>query len=299
MLIQIKTLRKLGGVFFCLLLPLQLLATSLAHADTVPVGAIAPAPIRFLLTFDDGPSAAQYNNSTEQVLEVLANNRVQNGIKAIFFIQTRAAHGGGTARGRGLMHREWDEGHLLEFHTATPHHSNHRFLTDAEFTDSLHNGIADLTSITGVAPIIVRPPFWSYDQHTFDAYQRVGLAMLLTDLSANDGKIWGVNFSFHKHSNLLAQLNALKQSWLAGELPEVGGVTPIVVTFHDINTYTANHLEVYLQILLQVAGELEMQTAPVAFYNRRDDLQRAALAKTVRDANMKEKLPGFWNWIWD
>jgi peptidoglycan/xylan/chitin deacetylase (PgdA/CDA1 family) len=299
MLIQTKTLLKFRSVFLCLLLPLQLLTTSIAHADSAAVTAAAPAPIRFLLTFDDGPSAAQYNNSTEQVLEVLANNSVQNGIKAIFFIQTRAAHGGGTERGRALMHREWDEGHLLEFHTATPHHSNHRFLSEAEFTDSLHNGIADLTGITGVAPTIVRPPFWSYDQRTFDAYHRVGLAMLLTDLSANDGKIWGVNFSFRKHSNLLAQLNAVKQQWLAGELPVVDGVTPIVVTFHDVNTYTSNHVEVYLQILLQVAGELEMRTASVAFYNQRDDLRRAALAKTVKDATTKEKLPGVWNWVWD
>jgi len=272
------------------------------NGTVAPTPSAAPshaAPIRFLLTFDDGPSGAIYNNSTEQVLDVLANNAVQPGIKALFFIQTRAATGGGTERGHEMMLREWHEGHLLEFHSATPHHSNQRFMSDEELNESLRNGIADLTAITGVAPTIVRPPFWSYDQHTFSAYQHDGLKMLLTDLSADDGKIWGVNFSFHKHSNMLEQLRAIKPLWQAGALPVVDGVTPIVVTFHDVNTYTSNHVEVYLQILLQVAGELNMPTAKVAFYNQRNDIERAALARTVKDGSSKQKLPGLWDWLWD
>lgn len=284
----IKTLLKFCSVFLCLLI----LCIAPAYAEP-------PAPIRFLLTFDDGPSATRHNNSTEQVLDLLANNAVQPGIKALFFIQTRAVNGGGTARGRELMQREWNEGHLLALHTATPHHANHRFLSEEEFKDSLHNGIADLTTITGTVPTIVRPPFWSYDQRTFDTYQSYGLHMLLTDLSANDGKIWGVNFSFHKHSNLLGQLDALKPHWLAGELPVVDGCTPIVVTFHDVNTYTSNHIEVYLQVLLQIADELNIPTAKVAFYNQRDEIERAAIARAVRDGSIKQKLPGLWNWLWN
>jgi len=290
MSLQAKTLPILRSVFFILFLVLRS-AANCAEPD--------PAPIRFLLTFDDGPSGDRYNNSTEQVLDALANNQVQSGIKAIFFIQTRANRGGGTEVGKKLMHREWQEGHLLEFHTSTPHHSNHRFLTEQEFTESLQNGIADLTSVTGVAPDIVRPPFWSYDQRTFATYQKYGLHVLLTDLSANDGKIWGVNFSFHKHSNMLEQLSTLKAHWLAGELPVVDGSTPVIVTFHDVNTYTSNHVEVYLQILLQVAGELNMPTTAVPFYNQRDEIERAALIRTVRDGSVRQKLPGFWNWLWN
>ncbi len=290
-ILQTKTLPKFCSVFFICLF---ILLCGAAHGATA-----APAPIRFLITFDDGPSGDRYNNSTEQVLDVLANNSVQSGIKAIFLIQTRANRGGGTEIGKQLMHREWQEGHLLEFHTSTPHHSNHRYLTDQELAESLDNGIADLTAVTGVAPHIVRPPFWSYDLRTFTAYQKVGLHVLLTDLSANDGKIWGVNFSFHKHSNMQKQLGELKAHWLAGELPVVDGCTPVIVTFHDVNTYTSNHVEVYLQILLQVAGELDMPTATVPFYNRRDDIERAAMARTVVDGSVKQKLPGFWNWLWN
>jgi len=284
---QIKTLPLLCSVFF------MLLCASAAAQGT------APAPLRFLLTFDDGPSADRHNNATEQVLEVLANNAVQPGIKVIFFTQTRAVNGGGTPLGRALMRREWDEGHLLALHTATARHSNHRNLPPDEFEASLQTGVADLTGITGVAPQLVRPPFWSYDLRTFTGYQQHGLHMLLTDLSANDGKIWGVNFSFHKHSNLLHQLTELKPHWLAGELPEVDGATPIVVTFHDVNTYTSNHVEVYLQILLQIAQELDMPTAPLPFYTQRDAIERAAIARTVTDGSSRQKLPGWWDWLWN
>lgn len=257
-----------------------------------------PAPLRFLVTFDDGPSALRFNNTTEQVLEVLASNNVEPGIKAIFFTQTRASNAGASVIGRQLMQREFEEGHLLAFHTATAHHSNHRFLSEAEFEQSLVDGTGDLTAVTGVAPLLVRPPFWNYDLRTFTAYQQHGLHMLLTDLSANDGKIWGVNFNFHKHSNLLKQLTAVRADWLAGKLPVVDGCTPIVVTFHDVNSYTANHVEVYLQILLQVAGELNMPVATPAFYHDRSALERAALARTVQDGSMPQALPGMWNWLW-
>ncbi len=283
-----RMLLGFSSIFFAL----ALLVTPYGAAQTSPV------PIRFLLTFDDGPAANIYNNSTEQVLDVLAHNTVQPGIKAIFFTQTRAVNGGGTAIGRKLMQREWSEGHLLAFHTATPRHSNHRYLTDQELAETLQTGISDLTGITGVAPQLVRPPFWNYDLRTFTAYQQAGLHMLLTDLSANDGKIWGVNFSFHKHSNLLKMLTDFKPHWLAGELPVVDGAVPVIVTFHDVNTYTSNHIEVYLQILLQVASELDMPTTREPFYNQRDAIERAALARTISDGSHREQLPGFWDWLW-
>lgn len=258
----------------------------------------APAPIRFLLSFDDGPSGDRYNNSTEQILDALAHNNVQPGIKVIFFTQTRASNGGGTEAGRKLLRREQDEGHLLEFHTATEHHANHRFLSEEAFEQSLQDGIADLTAITGSAPKLVRPPFWNYDERTLTAYQKHGMRLLLTDLNANDGKIWGVNFSLTKRRNMLKQLTELREQWRAGTLPVVDGNTPVVVTFHDVNTYTANHVEVYLKILLDVADELNMPTAGKPFYDQRADIERAALARTVRDGEVRPRLPGIWDWLW-
>lgn len=272
---------------------------ALAFASDCEAGeAVKPAPIRFLISFDDGPSGDRVNNSTEQVLDALAHNRVQPGIKALFFVQTEALRGGGTDIGRTLLAREQAEGHLIEFHTATPHHTDYTNLGDDELEASLKLGVSDLLTVKGVPPTLVRPPLWHYDARTLAAYQQHGMRLLLTDLSANDGKIWGVNFSFHKHSNLLEQMKALRPDWEGGKLPVVDGVTPIVVTFHDVNTYTSNHVEVYLNILVQVAQELDMPLADKPFYEDRAAVEKAALARTVKDGEVRPRLPGIWNWLW-
>lgn len=258
-----------------------------------------PAPIRFLITFDDGPSGAIKNNPTKKVLDALEHNPIQSGIKAIFFTQTRAARGGGTATGRLLLGREHADGHLLGLHTATSHHANHRFLPPDELELSLKNGVSDLTEASGVAPQIVRPPFWNFDNRTLDAYRRHGLQMLLTDLSANDGVIWGVNWSWHKREGLLKQLTLTREDLIEGNMPVVDGVTPIIVTFHDVNSYTARNVEVYLRILLEGAYELGIPVSTKPFYDDRMELERAALARTVSDVNRQFYLPGIWNWLWN
>ncbi len=284
----------------CLLCGLALVLNVQAEdlAAATPTVASTAAPIRFLLTFDDGPSGSDFANPSAQVLDVLAHNSVQSGIKAIFFVQTRAYRSGATEIGKALLQREHDEGHILAFHTATTSHANHRFLEPAELELALSEGCADLQGYTGSAPKLVRPPFWSYDARTFAAYQAHGLSLLLTDLSANDGKIWGVNFSLSKRRNMLKQLSVVRELWRNGEMPVVDGSTPVVVAFHDLNRYTASVLDDYLQILLEVAKELEMPTASKAFYDQTDALERAALARSVRDAQIKPRLPGLWNWLW-
>ena len=259
----------------------------------------AQAPIRFLLTFDDGPSASGYANPSRSVIADLANNPILPGIKAVFFVQTQASRAGGSARGRKTMEREHAGGHILGFHTATPWHSNHRSLDPEDLERTLSLGTSDIASITGAAPTLVRPPFWNYDKRTFAAYQRHGLHILLTDLSANDGKIWGFNGSPRRRANLLRQLSQVRELIARGELPTVDGVIPVVVTFHDINRYTARHLQEYLQILMDSARATGVRTADQAFYTDREALQRAAMARTVADVNEVVHLPGVWNWVWD
>lgn len=258
----------------------------------------APAPVRFLLTFDDGPAAAASDNPTVHILETLARNPLQDNIKAVFFTQTRAWHGGGTQVGRVLIRREYDEGHVVALHSATTFHSNHRLMSRATLDESMQRGVDDLTAITGVPPTLVRPPFWAYDADTLDSYHSHGMRMLLTDLSANDGKIYGVNFSWHKRSNMLTHLAETRKQWAAGALPAVDGSTPVVVTFHDVNTYTSRHIQEYLEILLDVAHELDVPLAAKPFYDDHAELERAALARTVDDATVKQQLPGLWNWLW-
>jgi peptidoglycan/xylan/chitin deacetylase (PgdA/CDA1 family) len=255
-------------------------------------------PIRFLLTFDDGPSASSFWNPTETVLDSLARNPLQPDIKAVFFVQTRASRAGGSEIGRAVMHHERDAGHILGFHTATPSHTNHRSLDAQELEEALTNGCADIAAITGAPPTLLRPPFWNYDKRTFAAYQQHGLHVLLTDLSANDGKIWGFSASPRRRAHFLRSMSEVRERIALGQLPVVDGVIPVVVTFHDLNRYTARHTREYLQILLDSARETGVKTAEQPFYSDTADLQRAAMARTVRDSSQPVKLPGIWNWIW-
>ena len=122
--------------------------------------------------------------------------------------------------------------------------------------------------------------------------------VLLTDLSANDGKIWGFNASPRRRANMLRQLSEVRERIALGELPTVDGVIPVVVTFHDLNRYTARHAREYLQILLDSAQATGVKTAQKPFYDDQAELQRAAMARTVRDSSQPVTLPGIWNWIW-
>jgi peptidoglycan/xylan/chitin deacetylase (PgdA/CDA1 family) len=235
---------------------------------------VPQAPVRFLLTFDDGPATWSLFDkpSTVRVLETLADNPVQPGIKAIFFVQTRAWNAGGSDAGRALLRREHDEGHLLAVHTGTRgSHESHVYLAGDALDQSLADAKADIASIAGREPGIVRPPFWAYDEATLAAYGRARLAMLLTDLSANDGVVWGVNFSLRKRDNLRTQLARLGR-----DLPVLEGVTPVVVTFHDVNSHTARSLAEYLAILVDEARALGIAVAAKPFYDSRDELERAA-----------------------
>ncbi|MCD5995780.1 polysaccharide deacetylase family protein [Pseudomonas sp. CDFA 602] len=256
-------------------------------------------PVRFLLTFDDGPSASGFYNPTITVLDSLADNPVQPHIKAVFFVQTGATGAGNSDQGRALMHREHEEGHILGFHTATPHHTNHRSLSPEELEQSLTQGSAIMASITGSPTTLLRPPFWNYDKRVFSAYQQHGLHVLLTDLSANDGKIWGYNFSLRRRSNMVSQLSQVRERIAVGALPVVDGVVPVVVTFHDLNRYTARHVREYLQILVDSAEQTGVRLDARPFYDDSTQLQRAAMARTVKDGAEPVQLPGIWNWIWD
>ncbi|MFJ7311611.1 polysaccharide deacetylase family protein [Pseudomonas sp. NPDC098747] len=276
----------------CIAAPIELTAQTETRLKT-------QAPVRFLLTFDDGPSASSFWNPSVTVLDSLKDNPVQPGIKAVFFVQTRSPRAGNSEIGRGIMRREFEEGHVLGFHTATHWHTNHRSLDPKQLEESLINGSADIAAIIGAPPTLLRPPFWNYDKRTFAAYQQHGLQVLLTDLSANDGKIWGFNASPRRRANMLQQLSQVRERIALGEFPTVDGVIPVVVTFHDLNRYTARHMREYLQILLDSAAATGVRLAPKPFYDDRAALEKAALARTVQQSSESVQLPGMWNWIWD
>ncbi|MDI4635493.1 polysaccharide deacetylase family protein [Pelomonas sp. V22] len=273
-----------------------LILVALEGCRSVPRPAPEPAgpPLRFLLTFDDGPSIASKRNPTEQVLRTLGSNPVQPGIKAIFFVQTRASKGGGTPQGRELIRRGLAQGQVLGFHTASPGHSNHLGMESGVLRSSLQLGLADHAEL-GSQPRLVRPPMWAYDDRTLSVYAEFGLRALLTDVTANDGKLIPPYGSPRRRQHMDYQMDLLRPRVLAGELPLVQGVIPVVVTFHDPNPFTAEHLAEYLQILVKSARQQGLRVSEQPFYGQGDDIEAVALARTVAVGQPVQRIPGFWH----
>lgn len=254
--------------------------------------------MRFALTFDDGPSGEERHNPTEIILDALAENPTQKGIKAVFFVMTRYGDGGGTPRGRALLEREHRQGHVLALHDSSSRwHASHRELGDGALDDLLRDGVTDLMALAGRRVELLRPPYWSYDARTLAAYARHGLAMLLTDVSANDGKNWGFRGSPRRRSHMAGELARVHARMMRGEIAAVEGVTPIVVTFHDNNGYTAAHIQEYLQMLVDEARAAGIVLAARPFYDDGPALERAAMSRARDIAHRADMVPAWWRWI--
>lgn len=266
-----------------------------AYADSP---AATPAPVRFVLTFDDGPDGREEDNPTTRILDTLDENAIQKGIKAIFFVQTRSRDGGATARRRALLEREHTQGHVLALHDgSTLGHPNHCKLGDAALEQSLRDGLADLLPIAGRPATLLRPPYWAYDERTLAAYARHDLSILLTDISANDGKVWGYHGSPRRRSHMASEMARVRDRMQRGEIAATDGATPIVVTFHDTNDYTAEHMQEYLQILVDEARGAGLTLAAPPFYEDGAALERAALARARDVAQRAGMVPGAWRWL--
>jgi hypothetical protein len=248
----------------------------LCFSAVVQAGEVSNPPIRFLLTFDDGPSIKTSDNPTLSVLKQLAVNDVQPGIKAVFFVQTRNANGGGSARGKEILRRTHADGHVLGLHSASAHgHASHTGMSAEELHKSLRAGSTDLAEITGKPPALVRPTYWWHNAQTRAAYCANRLTMVLADVKARDGVIHVFNVSFRRRSHLRSELDAVREKILAGEFREVASVIPIVVGFHDVNPFTASHMTEYLHILVEKAREAGLILYKQPFFADAEDIVQA------------------------
>jgi peptidoglycan/xylan/chitin deacetylase (PgdA/CDA1 family) len=251
----------------------------------LPLTPVSSLPVRFLLSFDDGPSGSLDDNTTARVLDTLAHNRWQNGIKAIFFVQTRHPAGGGTPIGQQLMRRIFREGHLLALHTASSlGHINHTQIPLGELDLQLDDGIEDIRHISGDVPAFIRPPFWAYNEATLARYQAHGLTMLLDDITIRDGKVRGYTSNPHVRAHIRADLERAARRVQAGEIPAVSGYIPLVMTMHDTNPTTAHDLESYLGMLLDEARRVGFVVDGTPFISPRAELVRVANARGQRPA---------------
>lgn len=279
-------------------LALASLAPAGCAIDFVPAKEfIAGPPIRFALSFDDGPSGLAVGNPTASILDTLASNPVQNGIKAMFFVQTRS-RGGDTAPGQALLVRERAEGHLVQLHDGSAAgHRSHRSLSDAELEQSLANGMTDLARLPGIAVRLIRPPYWAFDKRTLAAYDRHGLTMLLTDVSANDGKERGYRASPRRYVHMASEMADLRQRLIEKRLPELDGVVPVIAAFHDINDYTAAHMAEYLDMLVRAARAAGIPIADPPFYVDAAALEQAGMRRGVHDPSDQTMVPWWWRWM--
>lgn len=272
----LRRLSSLGLIFALMLSACQ----AVRVASTRPE---AQLPVRFLITFDDGPSGALENNSSALILDTLAQNRWQNGIKAIFFVQTRHRNGGGTAYGRELMQRMLNEGHLLGLHTASERgHINHTQMPLSELEDNLKTGIEDIKMLSGEEPRFIRPPFWSFNAATLSLYEAQGLSMLLDDISIRDGKIHGVTSNPNVRARIHSDLHKVARRIRAGEVPAVAGYIPLVMTMHDTNPTTARDLETYLGMLIEEAQQAGLVVHAQPFISPREELVQIANLRAHR-----------------
>jgi peptidoglycan/xylan/chitin deacetylase (PgdA/CDA1 family) len=246
--------------------------------------------VRFLLTFDDGPSIKQPFNPTLRIMEQLATNDIQPGIKAIFFVQTGHPRGGGTLQGREMMRRMHEEGHLLGLHSVSPRgHIDHTQVSTNELVPSLAGAMEILRDITGAPPLFVRPPFGAYNLTTRCLYRELGLHLLMADIPARDGVIYGYNGSLRRRRHIRQELEVLyRKAQAPGAALEP---VDVVLNFHDVNPYTARHMTEYLHILVEEAHRVGFQVPVHPFLNSRTAITDVALCRCVVNPAVSQEIP--------
>ena len=252
---------------------------SLPDRSTLPAG-MAPPVIRFLLTFDDGPSIKKPYNPTLAIMHQLATNDVQPNIKAMFFVQTGHPRGGGTPEGREVMRALAAEGHLLGIHSVSHRgHVDHRKVPPAELVASLLEAKTILRQITGSDTIFVRPPFGAKNQTTQMIYEELGLHMLLADIRARDGLIYGYKSSMFRRVHIR---NSLIEIWRstckAGKTVEP---LSVILNFHDVNPYTARHMTEYLHIMVDEARRVGFTVPDKPFFDGPQTVAEIALSRCI------------------
>ena len=229
------------------LLAVCLLAFASCRTAPQPLTTASPQ-IRFLLTFDDGPSIRKDYNPTLAIIRQLATNDVQMGIKAIFFVQTEHKKGGGTPEGREIMRYTHEQGHVVGIHSTSPRgHISHVSLPTEVLIRELYQAKAVIKQYTGSAPQLIRPPYGASDIRTRTIYADLGLTVLMADIRARDGLIYGYKASLSRRRHIFNGLRTLRETATPGE------VKTVILNFHDVNPYTARHMTEYLHILVEEA----------------------------------------------
>ncbi len=264
-----------------LLAPLLLLASCRSLPPAPPPAAAGEAPsIRFLLTFDDGPSIRQPYNPTLAIAAQLASNDVQPGIKGLFFVQTGHPRGGGTPAGRAIMRQLSEQGQVLGLHSVSPRgHIDHTQVTASALVRELREAKDLLHGLTGAPVLFVRPPFGAYNPATEAIYADADLHMLMSDVRARDGVIYGYNASLSRRIHIRHTLSALRKQVDTARYADEP--VPVVVAFHDVNPYTARHMTEYLHILIEEAARAGFAVPARPFTDTLPEVMDIAISRSI------------------
>jgi hypothetical protein len=102
---------------------------------------------------------------------------------------------------------------------------------------------------------------------------------MLSDVKAFDGVNWGVHLL--RRWNFRSQLSGLHSLFLRGRLPVLNQTIPIVVTFHDTNAFTADHLQDYLTLLVEEALNLGLPLHRKPFFDDAEELLQVGLRRAA------------------
>jgi peptidoglycan/xylan/chitin deacetylase (PgdA/CDA1 family) len=273
-----QTLRKVGQV--AALLFLGSLCSCRSIQPIPPDNAATNPKVKFLITFDDGPSGRSDKNPTLAILDQLAINDVQTNLCAIFFIQTHHPRGTAIPKGMEVLQEISRRGQLVGIHSVSPRgHVDHTTIPTNELVTLLVDGKQLLKKISGEEPIFVRPPYGVSNPTTCAIYHELNLNMLMADIPAHDGVIYGLNGSPRRRSNMRNRLTSMRNKLV--KRPAGIDPYPVIISFHDVNPYTARHMAEYLHIIVEEAANAGLSLYDKPFYDSPRESTAAALYRII------------------
>lgn len=247
---------------------------------TLPNNPETNPKVKFLITFDDGPSARTGYNPTLAILNQLAVNDVQTNICAIFFIQTHHPRGMAKPKGMEVLKVIQNHGQLVGIHSVSPRgHVDHTKMPTNDLITLLIDGKNLLKRISAEEPVFVRPPYGVSNPTTRAIYNALNLNMVMADIPAHDGIIYGFNGSPSRRRHMRSLLTSVRNKLVQN--PAGAEPYPIIIAFHDVNPYTARHMTDYLHIIVEEAAHAGLSFPDKPFYASPRESTDAALGRII------------------
>jgi peptidoglycan/xylan/chitin deacetylase (PgdA/CDA1 family) len=224
------------------------------------------AAIRVLLTFDDGPHAAEDpDNSTAKALSTLST---KNCI-AVFFVQTHAENGGAKIRMNNPQGAKWSKNafiakHLIQVHTGSKKDHEYHTVRAKAKPDNLKDGNtyangleSDLVrakkaimDLVGRQPKFVRATYLERNKMVNETYAAatVDLKHIGAHVVSGDADPWTIaEQKIKRPARYLHRRDVVKRQLHERMKKAVeGGATDLIVLFHELHPVTVRYLAEFI-----------------------------------------------------